>query len=350
MQKKLIALAVAGALTAPLAAHADAPTVYGKIHVSIESISNDNSAADPDSGLATSTNSSRLGVKGSSDLDNGMKLVYQMEGEVGVGATSKNNFMSRNTYVGLAGDFGTILTGRHDTPFKGVGRSVDYFGDGMGDSRTVINPDKKYYDLRPDNVIAYATPEMGGFSAVLAYVTDAADDTKDDGKQTATSLSATYKAGSLMLGLGYQSLSKDATGGEAETATRLVGSYNFGSFEVSALVQNMTAHKGIDGKDGSAMGIGGKLDLGAGSDIRAQYYSMAAWDDADDTDVSKFAIGYFTKLAKKTTLYVSYASVANGDASSVNLNDNGGHGDAGPATTSAGGSPNAIGVGLIHSF
>jgi len=73
---------------------------------------------------------SRLGVRGSEDLGNGLKAVYQIE--LGVDITNAtrdtniangnraNGFAFRNTFVGLAGDWGTFLLGRHDTPAEAL--------------------------------------------------------------------------------------------------------------------------------------------------------------------------------------------------------------------------------------
>jgi predicted porin len=56
---------------------------------------------------------SRIGVKGSEDLGNGLKAIYQVEFGINLNDTN-NNVLSnadsityRNTFVGLAGDWGT---------------------------------------------------------------------------------------------------------------------------------------------------------------------------------------------------------------------------------------------------
>ena len=67
------------------------------------------------------SNSSRIGFKGDDDLTDTTKLVYP----VGIwrwcwcDTNGKGQFYSRNTFIGLAHNtMGTVLAGRHDTPYK----------------------------------------------------------------------------------------------------------------------------------------------------------------------------------------------------------------------------------------
>ncbi|MDX1353157.1 MAG: porin, partial [Thiomicrorhabdus sp.] len=124
MKKNIIALAVASAIAAPVAM-ADAPVVYGQINVAIDSVK--------DEGMRTTDRDSRLGVKGSEDLGNGLKAIYKMEFGVSIDDdANKGTLTNRNQYVGLSGGFGTILMGRHDTPTKMI-QAKDLFNDGHAD-------------------------------------------------------------------------------------------------------------------------------------------------------------------------------------------------------------------------
>ena len=84
MNKKLITLAIAAAF-APAVAMADA-TVYGKVHMSVDSNSGyTTTATTKQNGTEIVSNSSRLGVKGSEDLGGGLTALYQLETTVSVG-------------------------------------------------------------------------------------------------------------------------------------------------------------------------------------------------------------------------------------------------------------------------
>ncbi|MFA5083395.1 MAG: porin, partial [Hydrogenophilaceae bacterium] len=124
MKKSLIALAVAGVFAAPAAFAASANVdVYGIMSFAIE----DTDADGVD--VAVVDRVSRLGFKGSEDLGGGLKAIWQIESQLN--ATTNENLGNiyysggpvgrtalRNTFVGLAGDFGVFVLGRHDTPYK----------------------------------------------------------------------------------------------------------------------------------------------------------------------------------------------------------------------------------------
>lgn len=365
MNKKLLALAIAGAMAAPMAAQAEA-TIYGKLHVSVESINNDNSAAEEDSSMAVSSNSSRIGFKGAEDLGGGLKAIWQAESTIGVGS-NQNSWSNRNTFVGLAGGFGTAIVGRHDTPYKTLGRKVDLFGDSIGDSRTIINQSGQ--DARTNNTIAYITPNFNGFSAVLAYVTDVTDNdpelatdnstnnTTDNTENSAVSVSLNYANGPLFIGVAHQSVSDNNFGTNADdrVSNRVAASYEMGSLKFTGLWESNEAVAGTEDRDFDAWGLGAAFKMGANT-IKAQYYFKDETDDygavdGDETDASKWAVGFDHSMSKQTTVYAYYARVSNGDASAINISEADGHGDAGPAgDTEAGGDPSAFALGIVHKF
>src|SRR3989304_7230368 len=127
MKKKLIAIAVAAAL-APAAAMADA-TVYGRVHASLDSVSG---IAANKNNLALNSNSSRFGVKGSTDLDGGLKAMFQLESGVnsaggtvpdgnGGNATVQAFSKARDMYIGLSGGLGSVTARRRrGRPHGGV--------------------------------------------------------------------------------------------------------------------------------------------------------------------------------------------------------------------------------------
>jgi predicted porin len=107
--------------------------------------------------LQGESRANRIGVKGSEDLGNGLKAIYQVEFGVQLADTNANvtsgadNVTMRNSFVGLAGGFGTFLVGRHDTPFKISTGKLDLFADTMADYNGTVG----FQDLRTDNTVAY---------------------------------------------------------------------------------------------------------------------------------------------------------------------------------------------------
>jgi len=114
----------------------------------------------------------RVGVKGSEDLGGGLKAIYQIE--LGINPTDTNNNLvnnadtisMRNTFVGLAGGFGTVLMGRHDTPLKISTGKLDFFADTLADMNATVG----FHDLRADNAVAYISPSFSGFTLAAAIV------------------------------------------------------------------------------------------------------------------------------------------------------------------------------------
>ncbi len=244
MNKKLVTLAVAAALAAPAIASADA-ILYGKLNVGLSYMDQDMGGQDGFKGWGMSDNkaiksgwtnqnwnltnpfittpqgpANRLGVKGSEDLGNGLKAIYQVE--FGISLTdSLNTAVSgnepvtmRNTFVGLAGNFGTVLMGRHDTPLKISTGPLDLFADTMADYNNTVG----FQDLRADNVVAYISPSFSGFQFAGAVhagggATYPGSFNNDaDSLAEAYSLAAIYKNGPWYASLAYEGLGEALAG------------------------------------------------------------------------------------------------------------------------------------------
>jgi predicted porin len=104
MNKKLIAVALAAL---PVAAMADV-TLYGTLKAGIENDSITNQASQN----KVQDQTSIIGFKGTEDLGNGLKTVWQVENRVHADGTGSDSFGSRQTFVGLdAGNYGTVRLG-----------------------------------------------------------------------------------------------------------------------------------------------------------------------------------------------------------------------------------------------
>jgi len=339
MNKKLLALAVAGAMAAPLAAQAEV-TIYGVAHVSVDALDNDASGEDERDGLFVSSNSSRIGFKGSEDLGGGLKAIWQIESSVDL-AHSGGVLAGRNSFVGLAGGFGAVIAGRHDTPFKIIGRKVDLFADQIGDAQNLTSVGGIGWDLRPNNVVAYISPTFNGLQAIVAYVAE------DGGEDTdAYSLNLTYSNGPLFLGAAYEQHNEGLTtlvgGDDEETGFRLAASYEFGAFKVTGLYQNLSDVGGVSGDDADAWGLGAAYSFG-NNVVKAQYYSV----DSDATgDADMWAIGLDHNFSKSTTAYIAYAQTDNDDDGAYTM-EGPGHGSHFDVV---GDKPSGFSIGLIHKF
>ncbi len=364
MQKKLIALAVAGMFAAPAFAATSNVDVGGYLNMSVDYLDSDN--ATNGGNVNVSSNASNIFFKGSEDLGGGLKAIWQIQTYFTAGRTGNgdNSFGatldgvgSGNTFVGLEGGFGKVLLGKHESPYKLVGRKYDFFGNQIGDSRNIIGA--AGMDARPNNVIAYGTPNLGGFNALVAYVTNTANNPASitagtgatgaavDNSVDAWSANVGYDNGPLSIGLGYQKVnwSEFNPAAEDQTAWRLGASYAFGDFKVAGLYQQDKDVGGVANTDVDVWGLGAAYKLGAMT-FKGQYYT-GEMDNVVGGDADMWSVGVDYALSKRTTVYGAYAAVDNGSAMAITP-FGGGHGDN-PGTV-AGGDPNGFSIGVVHSF
>ena len=307
MQKKLIALAVAGIMAAPMAAQAASAEVYGKVRVSVDFVDDGaTAAATESSAMSVTSHSSRFGVKGSEDLDGGLKAVYQFESQVDFDDDNNGLFDSmRNTYVGLGGDFGTVLLGRHDTPYKMATGKLDVFGDTVADYNAVIA-----HDTRADNVIAYLAPDMGAMSLAVAYVPNYVDDnlpmTTAGSETDAVSLMGAYNADGLGVSLAYESL---GTATDSMDSTKLGVSYEMDMTTVGFIYQNNEMGSSMD-QDVIYVSAKHKMD---DLTLKAAVGSVGESTDGADDGGTMVALGVAKSYSKNVELYALYASMSNDD-------------------------------------
>lgn len=346
MNKKLLAFAVAAAFAAPMVANADSGnvTIGGTVKMSVDSLDNG-----VDRNWNVSSNSSNIWFKGAEDLGNGMKAVWQMTNYVGMGATGNgdNSWTNGNSFIGLAGGFGTVVLGRHDTPFKILGRKVDLFGDQIGDSRNLISAGGATWDLRPDNVLAWITPTFSGFHAALAHVTNVGGGAATEKTIDAWSALGIYENGPLTAGLAYErhNLSNTAAGVNDESAVRLAGGYNFGAGKVNALWQRISDIGGGT-TDRSTWGLGASFKVGGGA-AKVQYTRAGDVSSTSNTGANMWSLGYDHNLSKRTVAYVAIARTSNDSVATFSAYG-GGHGDN-PGIM-AGENGTGFSLGMTHSF
>ena len=336
MKKNLIALAVASAIAAPVAM-ADAPVVYGQVNMAVEQIDVDKSVTGykTDSGTQVNSQASRLGVKGSEDLGNGLKAVYKLEFEVQIdgGTTLKN----RNQYVGLAGGFGTVLMGRHDTPTKMI-QAKDLFNDGVADNKPMAGGLGAFgsgMENRVSNVLAYVSPSFSGVKLIAAMVAGEGNGAAADESSLSdlTSVALTYGSAKkgLYLAAGMDMGTDNYTAAIADDVqhTRLVAQYATGALIANAMYQDFSGD-GIKGSNKEGTNIQANLGYKMGKFMPKLKVSSVDREKAFE-DSSNYAVGLDYALGKKTTGYVTYTMIEN---------------DAGAKDADT----NTVSVGLLHKF
>ncbi|OFZ68956.1 MAG: hypothetical protein A2V79_10910 [Betaproteobacteria bacterium RBG_16_56_24] len=332
MQKKIIVLAIAAALTAPAMAFADA-TVYGLAAMSID-MAKDGAATNSTSANQLVSNNSRIGFKSSEDLGGGLSTILQMEGTVGmdVGTTGTSLF-NRNTFLGLkSNDMGTVLVGLHDTPYKISTRKLDVFGDTVAaDNRSAMGVKimGSNHDSRLGNVIAYISPAMSGFTVAAASVFGAETLPQPaapaDKKGSAMSLAGMYDNGPIYAALAYQTIKfGDAGTGDLGSATsvddkatafKLGGSYKMDAFTVGAVYESMTYTDNPASTEtkGTNLYLAGKFNVSSSDAVKLAYGMRGATKTAGNDNKDKatlLAVGYDHAMSKATTVYALYSKLS----------------------------------------
>ena len=164
MNKKLIAVVLAAL---PVVAMADV-TLYGAIKGDVES----NSITNGKSQGAVQDDTSVVGFKGTEDLGNGLKTVWQVENRVHVdGSGSSDTFGSRQTFVGLdGGNLGLVRLG-YVNNFMNDQDSVDQWQYASTVGTSGANGLGIFTNSgdRIKNAIRYDSATFAGFSAGIEY-------------------------------------------------------------------------------------------------------------------------------------------------------------------------------------
>jgi len=124
MNKKLLAVAVVGALASPLA-FAQTTTLYGGVDVGVQRASNYSSVANANKNFVQSGQdyTSRLGFKGSDDIAPGITALYVLETQLAAdtGTVNTPDLFTRQAYAGIESkQWGALTLGRqYDHMFGG---------------------------------------------------------------------------------------------------------------------------------------------------------------------------------------------------------------------------------------
>lgn len=241
--KKLV-LATAVAALSVTAAQA-APTVYGKVFLTLDLNDGDDdvTVVDHNTGVSRTTskdwddtrsqlnsNGSRIGFRGSEALTANTDLVYQLEYGVKVDDNTKEEqFKSRDTYLGLSNkQYGTLLAGR----LKAIDGRVDYAnvteGGVMGGDNVLASFDAP----RANNTFAYVAPTYNDVTVSAMYVMDENNST-DTLDRDAFGLAAQYEPNApYRAGISY------IQAGDFKAA-RISGAYDLSpATTIGALYQN----------------------------------------------------------------------------------------------------------------
>jgi predicted porin len=271
-----IALAVAGTVAAPIAVQAGADEIYASARVGLwmtDTMDN--------SDFEVRSFASRFGAKGETDLGNGMTGFgrYEWNVDMNDGGTISN----RHRYVGLKGDFGSVLIGQtYQTFYNYVVGPLDnpWWHSGYN----MVN-----YRGRTDKAITYA----GGTGKISFGATLYFDQDTDEEAPDTMELGASFGIGDTTLGVAIQDTQIDgASQGVAGNDEAIIG----------------VAWSGI-GIGGTTLGVS-YMDQDGDQGVVVDWlisnaYVHVEYMDLDSTDNQPLGVtlGYTQSLGRKTTMY-----------------------------------------------
>lgn len=369
MKKKIVAIAIVSALSTPVLADNINVNFYGQAHVSYDQYNGDTATAAQGSqnGGQFAPGASRFGVKGAEDIGDGLKVVYQYETAVNLDGSSALFGAQRDSHVGLAGNFGTVLTGRLPLANQ-YANDANFFGGKIGDAGNFTGANG--VTSRINHALAYASPKFGGLSVLVAYVPNtnlAAADTAStssanlttgvvtttttqneaaSNKAASYTLRGDYAEGAIKAGLSYQSIATDSTK-SAATVLAVSGGYDFEVGKVAVQYVKNTSVGQIAGADQNIYVLGGSFKISDTGTISAQYTNADKYGSTSNTEATGYALGYDHALSKRSTLYAAYAAVTNAAAARFSAT---GYAHGGVAAPSAGEDPSVFSLGVIHNF
>lgn len=359
MNKKLIALAVGSAFAMPLVAQAQSGnvTIYGRLNGAVEMVKQSNATAGTTYESRTRINSglSRVGFKGTEDVGNGLKVIWQVENPVNIDAGDGAAWGNRPTYLGLNSTWGTVIVGRIDLPMKDHGYANPFdtatsMGDyGLNGRTGGVLASTHSFSERSSNNIQYSTPTWGAFSGKFAYSARNEALTAGTAEGKVWSMSGTFDQGPVKVVLSYEKQDEILFVNRKDTGMRLSGGYKFGNTLLTAYYERLNLEEAAtDAKrNGAFLAVAHKIGNG---ELRALYgkagnlSGSAVAASTSDTGAKEYMIGYGYNLSKRTQLYTHYVKIDNKPAAAYNFATN--------ATTpiGAGADPQGFAVGMYHNF
>ncbi|MDF3035463.1 MAG: hypothetical protein K0S28_737 [Paucimonas sp.] len=407
MKKIACGLALTGIAASGAANAQTSLTIYGLLDagVQISRFGNGTQTALA-SGMA---DGSRLGFRGTEDLGNGYKAIFNLEGriELDTGANSNgypvpsnigqslaaglptgsatslapvlqpakivnptNSLFDRTSMVGLATPYGAVMMGRQYTPGYEVLAISDTFEAGTAAGWGSITGGTGGFltsgmSIRANQSVQYRVQLPSGFSGAVMYGFNNTGALNLSRHFSGANLR--YQRNGFNLGIGYNS-EDDQSGNRSLTSFVAGGSYTFGDAKFFA--GYMTAKNdhsvlvallpqlspSITPATAAVIGSNARLDMR--SYTAGMHYKigsgriMASIGKTNnlllpDTDVTLFGLGYDYHLSKRTDMYAIATRAANESNAQYAL---GGAGYAGGFTTRPGDDATALQLGIRHKF
>lgn len=377
MQKKLIALAIAG-LSSTAFAQSNV-TISGQLKAGYESYRLSNAGAADGRQNMISDQTSSIVLKGSESLGNGLSAIFQIDNrftvDTGSGAPAASNALGGgNTHVGIKGSFGEFKIGRQDLHYNEIERIENGAKSlsqqamvGRGILSQINGTPIGVNASRTNNVVFWDSPNWGGITARLAYstapvtegATNAGAGLGDGG--FAWNGAIRYENGPIKTGYSYLNTKVEGgavaagTAASSQESNRAWFAYNFAGFSVGVAYdrseQELVA--GRQRRNGWAIPV--SYNFG-NHGVYATYARVGritggAAPAANDTRAKQWTLGYDYNLSKRTSVGINYTKLDNNTDASYDFSNL--KGTATPTTTATytgGADAKQFYAGIRHAY
>jgi len=275
---------------------------------------------------------SQFGMRGSEDLGAGLASVFELSGFVRAdsgepGRFAGDPFFSRTAFVGLRGPWGLVRLGRITTPNFVATIRLNPFGDSSVLSPMLLH---SYIGGQPmdasiasggpagisdsghSNVVAYTTPEFGGFSGAANYsLGEVAGSSSANGR---LGYSLTYASGPVVLALSGERVKRPvvpappvvsaANQKQDQQTDQLGGSYDLGVVKVFGQVSRTSITlPAAASRNFRTTQLGVAFPFGMGRFLVSGASTRKSETAIADVRRRTVSVGYDHDLSKRTDLY-----------------------------------------------
>jgi predicted porin len=343
MQKKIIALAVAGLVSGAAFAQSTV-TIDGIMDMGYQyswGVASGSGTKNM-SQIKSGWDGSRVGFHGVEDLGNGLKVGFDATAgfDIDTGKSYGNALMSEGSSVYVNGNFGTIKAGY----FSSVLDS-DISGIDVSQRHAYLGADLLIGTGKEANHVSYISPDLSGFKVIAGYSSNVNNGNNQDAipyynytsgtpavqasvNIRAYDVGAIYKNGPIAIGAGYIGYSHQNNYDNLTAATSDMGnahewqagaSYNFGPAAVSLYYAAQdqasdTTFFGANLDRSRAWALGLAVPFTPADLLTVSYADrkISYYNDISDNKTHALGFFYAHNLSKRTALYAMYGN-AGGD-------------------------------------
>jgi predicted porin len=342
MKKKLLAVAVVGALASPAAF---AQTLYGIVDLGYQNSKYADGDLNKHFIQSGQHSGSRFGVRGSEDLAGGTYAMYQIEFDItaDTGATTPNGMTNRLTMVGFGSKaWGELTLGRQYThsfhtfavgSASGYGTFTTYYASQGAQGPNIAT--------RASNSVKYSSPVMGGFSVGALWAPGESTTAGASSNGDYMDLAVRYTPGPFGVAASWANATTEAAGAQNDTTqTQITANWDNRAWGIyGGWIQRDDDNNTVDV---SSWWINPVMRFGGRHEVYF-LYGQGESDLGTQPESTTVALTYQHIMSKRTRIYTSIGRVSNDQGAIGGLN-------AQVGTFAANYDPRGFQLGVVHSF